>query len=190
MLLQAYLRTDPDTITESYLEPVLGIFQKLLATSRHFAEAHSLIASVLAHIPPTRLERYIPEIFRQLFKALTGPQKSTRNTVAFIVMISKTACWHGPAVAVGAMDAAQTGASTAILTQVIPNNLGHVHGREERRVVGVALARFLCEHEALLAVCSLCDTAKPMLGTIMTPILHWSPQCKICRRRIFELNEE
>jgi hypothetical protein len=152
VLIQAYLHTAPSLIARSYLEPVLGIFSKLLAVSRHYAEAHALIASVLAHIPPPELERYIPEIFRQLFRALTGPQKSTRNTVAFVVMVSKFACWHGPAAMVAAVDTAQRGASTAILTQVVPNNLSHVHGKEERRVVGIALARFLCEHEALLAV--------------------------------------
>lgn len=153
MLLQAYLRrTAPAIVAKGYLEPVLGIFAKLLAISRHYAEAYALLQAVLAHVPPADLQRYLPSIFKMLFGALTGPQKSTKNTCAFIVTVCKMACWHGAAAAAGALDAAQPNASAAILSQVMPNNLAHISGREAKRAVGIAVARFLSEHEPLLAV--------------------------------------
>ena len=158
MLLQAYLRrAAPAIVAKGYLEPVLGIFSKLLAISRHYAEAYALLQAVIAYVPPADLQRYVPSIFKMLFGALTGPQKSTKNTVAFIVTVCKMACWHGAAAAAAALDAAQPNASAAILAQVMPNNLAHVHGRESKRAAGIAVARFLSEHAPLLAVRHWCS---------------------------------
>jgi hypothetical protein len=157
LLLQAYLHRAPAAIvSQSLLSPVLGIFQKLISVPRHYAEAYSLLSSILAYIPLSELHTFLPQIFRLLFTVLTGPRKTTKNTVAFISTLSKLICWHGPAAAVTAMDAAQASSSNAILTQVVANNLAHVVSRQEQRIVGIALARVLGEHEALLSVRHCC----------------------------------
>lgn len=153
LLLQAYLhRAAAAVVSKSLLTPVLGIFQKLISVPRHYAEAYALLSSILAYVPLSELQTFLPQIFRLLFTVLTGPRKTTKNTVAFISTLSKLICWHGPAAAVAAMDAAQASSSNAILTQVVTNNLAHVIGRQEQRIVGIALAGVLGEYDALLSV--------------------------------------
>jgi CAS/CSE protein, C-terminus len=153
LLLQAYLqRAAPALAASGRLPPVLGIFQKLLSVPRHYAEAYALLAALLAYAPLPQMQEYLPQVFKLLFTVLTGPRKSTKNSVAFIVTVCKLIAWHGAAPAAAAMDGAQAGSALAILSQVVPNNLAHVAGREERRAVRLGVARTLGELPALLAV--------------------------------------
>ena len=205
LLLQAFLRRAHATIvSKSLLNPVLGIFQKLLSSAKHSGDAYTLLSAILAYVPLQELEASLPAVFRLLFQVrcsctalpqaaplfcgprrslarrlqrhllvhptpnkppvlqvLTGPRKSTKNTVAFVTTVCKFACWHTPTAAAAAMDAAQAGSSVAIFSQVAVNNLAHVNGKQGRRAVGLGLARVLADLPSLRAVrpyCELCYT--------------------------------
>ena len=151
LLLQAYLaRAAPAVVARGYLPPLLGIFQKLLAVPRTAPDAYALLAALLAHVPLADLQPYVGQVFVLLFKVLTGPRKSTRNTVAFLGTLARFAAWHGPEPAAAAMEAAAAGAAVQVLGQVAPRNVGHVAGREDRRAVAIGFARFLAEWPPLL----------------------------------------
>ena len=153
LLLQAYLRrAAPAIVQRQLLPPILGIFQKLVSVPRHYADAYALLAAVLAAVPLAELQPYLPQVFKLLFTVLTGPRKSTKNTVAFVVLVSKMVCWHGAPAAAAAMDGAQASSSGAVFAQVFSNNLAHVTGREDKRVVGVAAASALATVDSLRGV--------------------------------------
>jgi CAS/CSE protein, C-terminus len=92
------------------------------------------------------------QVYKLLFGVLTGPRKSTKNTVAFLVTLCKAIAWSGAAAVAADMDGAQAGSSIAVLSQVLPNNLTHIAGKEARRAVGIGAARALAEHTTLIEV--------------------------------------
>lgn len=98
----------------------------------------------------------LPQVFTLLFGVLTSPtRRSTKTTVGFITCVSRMICMHGAEPILGAMEASQGGSTRALFTEVFPNNLDKVSSAEDKRVVGIALTRALCEHDAFLAVRSL-----------------------------------
>lgn len=52
ILMQAYLQKAPQDIVEKqFVQPMLGIFQMLLGLSRHYSDATTLLAAILAFLP-------------------------------------------------------------------------------------------------------------------------------------------
>jgi hypothetical protein len=95
----------------------------------------------------------LPQVFTLLFGMLTSPtRRSTKTTVGFITCVSRMICMHGAEPILGAMEASQAGSTRAMFTEVFPNNLDKISVGEDKRVVGLALARALCEHDGFLAV--------------------------------------
>ena len=95
----------------------------------------------------------LPQVFKLLFGVLTSPtRRSTKTTVGFITCVSRMICMHGAGPILGAMETSQQGSTRALFAEVFPNNLDKVSSGEDKRVVGIALTRALCEHEAFLAV--------------------------------------
>ena len=95
----------------------------------------------------------LPQVFKLLFGVLTSPtRRSTKTTVGFITCVSRMICMHGAGPILGAMETSQQGSTRALFTEVFPNNLDKISVSEDKRVVGIALTRALCEHDAFLAV--------------------------------------
>jgi hypothetical protein len=99
------------------------------------------------------LSPLLPQVFTLFFGVLTSPtRRGTKTTVGFITCVSRMICMHGAEPILGAMEAAQAGSARAVFTEVFPNNLDKVSAGDDKRVVGLALTRALCEHDAFLSV--------------------------------------
>ena len=64
-LMRAYLRAAPGFIVQGgHLQPLLGVFQKLLASKATEAHAFALLCGVLECVPLDAFTQYLPTVFQ------------------------------------------------------------------------------------------------------------------------------
>lgn len=86
-LLQAYARRGPDKLA-AHIEPTLGVFQQLLASSATDHEAFYLLESLIEHLPPSVTAPYLVTIFQLIFARLKRrkTQKLMRSFLIFLAL--------------------------------------------------------------------------------------------------------
>ncbi|KAF2180236.1 Cse1-domain-containing protein [Zopfia rhizophila CBS 207.26] len=90
-LLTAVISRGPQDIVQSnQVEPILGIFQKLVSTKAHEAYSFELIESVIAHIPLEALQQYFVEIVKLMLTRLSNSKTElfSQRFIAFYHFIS------------------------------------------------------------------------------------------------------
>jgi exportin-2 (importin alpha re-exporter) len=83
-LLTSMIPRDVQRITEKLLEPILGIFQKLISTKVHESLAFDLIETIIASIPLEALKQYFHTIISLMLTRLSS-SKTENLQQRFIV---------------------------------------------------------------------------------------------------------
>ncbi|KAH8059767.1 hypothetical protein JL721_9186 [Aureococcus anophagefferens] len=91
-LLEAYLVAGPDQILAAgQLEPMLGVFQKLLASKASEGHAFGLLKSLVVHVPQANLDGYVPTVLQLLLTRLQQNRDRLsycHNLLAFLGLLA------------------------------------------------------------------------------------------------------
>jgi exportin-2 (importin alpha re-exporter) len=83
-------RDAPHIVADKQVEPVLGIFQKLVSTKAHESYAFELIEAVITYIPPQALEPYFVTILQLMLQRLSNMKTENfqQRFIAFYHFVS------------------------------------------------------------------------------------------------------
>jgi len=90
-LLSAMIARDAQQIVaDKQIEPILGIFQKLVATKAHESYSFELIEAIIANIPPQALEPYFVTILQLMLQRLSSMKTENfqQRFIAFYHFVS------------------------------------------------------------------------------------------------------
>lgn len=151
-LIQAYLSKAGDEVVKGgHLLPLLGVFQKLVASKAHDHEGFFILGALVNEggLPLADVDQYLATIWNLLFSRLqtSRTQKFVRSFVRFM---ADFAVRHGPSTLTASMDRVQVGVFAMILLQVwIPHLASGDGSEEDDKVMLVATTKCLCECPAV-----------------------------------------
>ena len=144
-LLQAYVsKGSSQIISENKVEPLLGVFQKLIASKTNDHEGFYLLQAIIEHFPEAVVQNYIKNIFCLLFQRLTS-SKTTKFVKNFLVfMFLYTVRYSGESLQT-IIDSIQNKMFGMVCDRLIVNELQKVSGVTEKKICAVGLTKLLCE---------------------------------------------
>lgn len=150
-LLQAYLlKGASDIVANNQLNPILGIFQKLLASKATEIGAFELLGAITLYVPMTALEPMIGQIFLLLFKRLQGG-KTIRYVRLLTGYFAQFIGQFGSQKWFSLLDTIQPGLGNMIISQVwLPRLAQDEPVRIEVKTQVVGLTKIVCETPSLL----------------------------------------
>lgn len=150
-LLRAYLlKGASEIVANNQLNPLLGVFQKLLSSRGTEVGAFDLLGAVTKFVPFNSLEPMIKQIFNFLLMRLQGG-KTTRYVRLVTGYFAQFVGQFGGEKWLSLMNSFQPGLSTMILSKVwIPRLKTDEPVRMEIKTQVVALTKIVCETPSLL----------------------------------------
>ena len=130
------------------IQPVLGVFQKLIASKANDHHGFALITGMMRSLPLAAIQPYLATVFQLLFQRLSS-LKTHKFVRGFIGFMSVVVCSHGAAQLFELVNAVQPNIMMMVLDQVWLPGLGGINGRVERKVAAVALIKLVCDCPAL-----------------------------------------
>lgn len=130
------------------MQPVLGVFQKLIASKANDHHGFALMTGMIRALPLSAIQPYLPTVFQLLFQRLSS-LKTHKFVREFIFFMSAVVCTHGAGQLFELVDAVQPNIIMMILDQVWLPGLASVNGTRERKVAAVALIKLVCDCPAL-----------------------------------------
>lgn len=165
-LLQAYVsRAAGAVVARGYLSPVLGVFQKLIASKAHDHEGFYVLNTLIESIDLGVMQQYLPTVWNLLFARLQS-SRTTKFCRSFLVFISTFAVRHGPTKVTESIDGVQAGLMLMILQSVWLPSMTGVGGQHEEKLVAVATTRFVTELPQLQAPDQAELAGKLLAGTV------------------------
>lgn len=151
-LLQAYIRKAANDLMAS-LDPILGVFQKLLASKATEVSAFDILSSSVIYFPQEAMETKIPTIFNLLLMRLQNspsPRYKKLVTTFWALFVGK----YSSQVFVDRMNSIQTGLASVLMVQFwAPRLLKNdpPYQKTEAKVQVIGVTKLLCEYPAMLA---------------------------------------
>jgi exportin-2 (importin alpha re-exporter) len=150
-LIQAYIKKAPGELTQS-LNPILGVFQKLLSLKATEGSAFDLLSSAIVHFPQEAMQPRLGTIFQLILTKLMSsktPKYTRLVTQFFALFVGK----FGGQAFVDSINVMQNGLAINLLAQVWnPRILKDPPvQRMEAKVQVIGITKLLCETPALLA---------------------------------------
>ncbi|GAX80072.1 hypothetical protein CEUSTIGMA_g7510.t1 [Chlamydomonas eustigma] len=148
-LIQAYLlKAGDEVMAGGHLLPLLGVFQKLIASKAHDHEGFEILNALVENLPVPAYETHMPTICTLLFGRLQSSrtQKFVKGFVSFLAFFLVK---HGPQLVATTVDRVQPGIFMMLVQQVWLPNMHLVSGSDEEKVVLVATAKCLCDYPPL-----------------------------------------
>ncbi|KAF9905820.1 importin-alpha export receptor, partial [Lobosporangium transversale] len=144
-LLQAYLQKGASwVVANNHLEPILGVFQKLVSSKINDHHAFELLQSLIIYVPMSVLGTYMKAVLIMLLTRLQNHKtdkfkKGFVNFSFFYMALDKEGT--GPDAYWALFDTVQAGLFVQFLKTVWLAEAQKVAGRIERKTCAVALAR-------------------------------------------------
>ncbi len=148
-LLQAYIKQAPNELLTS-LTPMLGIFQRLNASSATEVSAFELLRALTTYIPQENMLPSVPTIFQIILTKLssTKAQKYPPLAVSYLALVAGL---FGGQVFLDITNRIQQGVGLTLLSQVwVPKLKTVMQNKIESKIQVVGLTRLLCDTPALL----------------------------------------
>jgi exportin-2 (importin alpha re-exporter) len=152
MLLEAILAHGGGHLFEGpgKLTPLLGVFQKLIATRSHDAFGFDLLEHIFAFVSLDAVRPYLRDIaallLRRLQDSRTDKYVARLSKFEYFLSAIETRPDLGPVFAVDLIDSAQEGIFGQVLTQfMLPATLQLVNSKD-RKLAIIGLCRILCEN--------------------------------------------
>ncbi|XP_059485387.1 exportin-2 [Neocloeon triangulifer] len=143
-LLQAFISRGATQISAEQLPPLLGIFQKLIASKANDHEGFYLVQTILEHFPISAMEQYIRQIFLILFQRLSS-SKTTKFIKNFIVFLCLFSVKYGASRLVEIVDGLQAQMFGMVLERIIIPDLQKVSGQMEKKIASAGMVAILCD---------------------------------------------
>eukprot|EP00586_Coscinodiscus_wailesii_P008972 CAMPEP_0172520780 /NCGR_PEP_ID=MMETSP1066-20121228/292199_1 /TAXON_ID=671091 /ORGANISM="Coscinodiscus wailesii, Strain CCMP2513" /LENGTH=996 /DNA_ID=CAMNT_0013303589 /DNA_START=78 /DNA_END=3069 /DNA_ORIENTATION=- len=151
-LLCAYVANSPKAIVEgNFLQGVLGVFQKLVASKANEQSGFELLETIITNMPRATWQAYINMINQLLLVRLQSgktPRYTRLITRYFALLVGK----YDVSAYLDSLNSIQAGLGLNLVIQVwLPRLQSDVPVRSEAKIQVVGLTKFVCETPALLA---------------------------------------
>jgi exportin-2 (importin alpha re-exporter) len=144
-LIQAYVRKVPRfVVDQNYLTQVLGIFQKLVASSTHDHEGFYILEAVTEYLTPNDLLPYTKSIFTLIFMRLQK-EKTLKFVRSFLVFLSIFIAKHGPDFVIQQIDSVGENLFARVLESLWIPTVQKISGKVERKLAAVAMIKLIGE---------------------------------------------
>ena len=153
--------------------PVLGVFQKLVASKLNDHLGFKILHALILHADPSLLTQFISQIFVILFQRLTT-SKTTKFVKEMVIFISLFVFKYGAKTLSEVIESIQRNMFAMVLEKLIIPELCKVSGKVEKRIVAVG------------ASCLLCDFPELM----QPPLNHFWPQLLKSVMSLFEVPDD
>ncbi|RHZ79547.1 hypothetical protein Glove_144g27 [Diversispora epigaea] len=153
-LLHSYIYRDAASIVVSkQIEPILGIFQKLIASKTNNKYGLDLLCSIVQYIPTETLNQYIGAIISLLLRRLQNDrtERFTLGFVNFVCFFIAINQHGGPDYVIQAFDSIQEKLFLEVLNAFIIPELQKIRGYVDRKICSVALIRLLTQSNSILS---------------------------------------
>lgn len=131
-------------ITQNKLDPLLGIFQKLIASKATDHEALALLQTMMTYLPAPALDARIKDIFVLIFQRLTG-SKTTKFVKHVLVTFSTYAYLRGAEVLASAVNQLQEKIFGMVIEKLYIVDVKKVTGNIERRICTCGIIKILAD---------------------------------------------
>jgi len=144
-LLQAYVKRGAGEINSSgTIMPLLGVFQKLIASKSNDHEGFYLLSSLIEHMPWSSMEQYAKQVFSLLFQRLQS-SKTTKYVKSFMVFMSLFSGLKTGVTLQNMVDSVQPKLFGMMVEKIFVADLQKVSGRTERKIAAVGVTKMLTE---------------------------------------------
>ncbi|GES89790.1 importin-alpha export receptor [Rhizophagus clarus] len=153
-LLHAYICRDASSIViNNQLEPILGIFQKLIASKTNDKYGVDLLCSIVQYIPTETLNKYLTAIITLLLTRMKS-SKTDKYTLSFVYFV----CFFlaiekegvNPDYVIQAFDSMQHKLFFEVLNAFIIPEMQKIQDYTEKKICAVAMTRLLTQSEKIL----------------------------------------
>lgn len=152
-LLQAYLeRGSNDAVIHAQIIPILGVFQKLIASRASEVNGFDLLASIVERVPNDQLQPHLQNVMQLLLMRLQHG-KTTRYVRLLTQFFALFICINGAQAFFDQLNPIQHGLGLMILAQVwIPHLASEIPaGRMDIKIMVLGLTKLLCDIPALVS---------------------------------------
>ena len=143
-------RAAPQIVAAGRVEPVLGVFQKLVASKANDHEGFYLLQSLVLHFEPNHLSPYMNKIFLLLFQRLTS-SKTTKYIKSLLVFFSLFSYKYGPKSLVDIIDSLQLNMFGMVIERLLLNDLQKVSGPVDKKICAIGVAKILFEYPEMVS---------------------------------------
>ncbi|GAB5586714.1 importin-alpha export receptor [Umbelopsis nana] len=176
-LVQSYLSRGVNTIlARNKLTPILGVFQKLMASRQHDHYGFGILNAIVINVPLDVITPYLRAIVTYVLTRLqsktsksTGQlvhDKFTRDMLLWICLfLALDKQPGGPNAVIDAFDALQPGLFSQMLTLVVLPELQKIADPKDRKTCAIGLTRLLTQSDKMLA-----DPYVSMWPTVLTAL--------------------
>lgn len=147
-LLEAYLAVGADQLVASnQLEPILGVFQKLLASKISETHAFDLLKSIILHVDSTVVDRYIMTILQLLLTRLQQDRDRCdlcHKTLSFLGLLAGK---RGGKSLASSIENHQTGLLANLILHVFAPKVAQsdIANPFDAKAIAIGATRILCE---------------------------------------------
>lgn len=154
-LLQAFTARGPSLIiSEGKLEPLFGVFQKLISSRLNDQYGFDLVQSITLNLPFNNVKPFLPAVLNLLMQRLQR-SRTDKFTHCFVYFVFYLVCLEKEGMSadtiVETFDNIQPGIFGQILSAVVLPEVQRMHGRIERKVVAVGMAKLLTQSDRILS---------------------------------------
>ncbi|MCO5572303.1 hypothetical protein L7F22_026056 [Adiantum nelumboides] len=165
-LLQSYLqRASNEIIQAKQLEPVLGVFEKLINSKNTDHHGFFILNTVVEYLEYPVISGYITRIWNVLFKRLQV-QRTGKFIKSLIVFMSLVCVKYGHHALVESVQNIQQGLFVTIIQTFWVPHLLSITGDIEMKLCAVASTKLLCESPFLQS-----DAAIPVWGKLLNSVI-------------------
>lgn len=149
-LLQAFIEKGSASIVASdKVTPLLGVFQKLIASKANDHHGFYLIQTVVEHMDSAALETYMKQVFTLLFQRLMS-SKTTKYIKGLLVFFCLYAVKNGAPALVKRIDGIQARMFGMVLEKLYIPEIQKVSGHMEKKICHVGITKLLTECPPML----------------------------------------
>lgn len=167
-LLQAGLLRDP-AFFAAHLQTLLGIYQTLMAGRANDIYAFSLLSTLLQAMPQAQMQAFLQPALMLVLKKLQAA-KTTRNAVLALVAICNAAMCFSPATLFALFEGIQPRMLVGLMKTVLLPAAGKIKEKQDKKLVQVALARFVVDCEPLLGLLGDAEYGSLWLAILSTDL--------------------
>lgn len=143
-------RSSHEIAARGKIEPLLGVFQKLIASRANDHLGFSILQALILHAESDLLAGYVDKIFFVLFARLTS-SKTTKFVKNILVFMSLFAYKYKPDSLIKVIDTLQPNMFEMVVQRLIAPELSKVTGQMERKICAVGMTSILLDSEQVIS---------------------------------------
>lgn len=144
-LLAFIKRASDHIISMGKMAPLLGVFQKLIASKNNDHHGFAILRTITLHSPANIITQYLEEILRILFLRLTNT-KTPQFASGLITFLCLFAYKFRPQSLVDAINSVQNGMFDMVIERLFLTDLIRVSGKLDRKITIIGIATILSDH--------------------------------------------